>query len=82
MFIELLRFSGSLASIVNISDHLNVYLNNNGWLKLLLQIYILSNEYFFFFASQKSGVTHAVSCNFAEKEIDSYNFFPLEKKNG
>ena len=36
----------------------------------------------FFFASQKSGVTHAVSCNFAEKEIDSYNFFTLEKKNG
>ena len=45
MFIELLRFSESLASIVNISEHINVYLNNNGWLKLLLQIYILSNEY-------------------------------------
>ena len=45
VFIELLRFRESLASIVNISEHINVYLNNNGWLKLLLQIYILSNEY-------------------------------------
>ena len=30
VFIELLRFRESLASIVNISEHINVYLNNNG----------------------------------------------------